>query len=425
MLIQFEVDNFLSIKDTATFNLESIQKDGNSFKSLNYNLLQSSVIYGANASGKSNLLKAMKLMTSLVLNRADVKQSADRLEHNPFLLNSKTRDTSTSFEIIFIIEETIFRYGFEYDNKIVYSEWLFSTPQKGKRESKLFYRDEDEFYINSTKFKEGRGLGKVTLDNHLFLWKCDNANGVISQKILLWFSRFNIIDGLDNSSYLNYTKRKLNDENFKQNILNLVKVADLGISALDVYEEQMSDEAFNKLELPQKIKQEIKSMGGLSKFNTVTQHNFFDDDNNNIGTIDFDLEKNESLGTQKFFALSAPIIDTLKYGKILVIDELDASLHPILTTYLIEMFHNKALNVNNAQLIFVTHDTNLLNRELFNREQIWFMEKDRYGASDLYSLVEYQEKNKNKNIEKKYFQGRYGAIPYIGQFSFKGFSDES
>jgi len=428
MLIQFEVNNFNSIKDTVTFNLQStLEENNHSFKKLDYNLLQSSVIYGANASGKSNLLKAMKMMTSLVLNQKSITQSTDKLEHQPFLLNSETQTASTSFEIIFIVNETVFRYGFEYDSEIIYSEWLFSSGEV-KRESKLFYRDIDEdFYINPTRFKEGRGLDKKTLPNHLFLWKCDSENGEISQKIMKWFSNFNMIDGLDNRGYLQYTNKKLSDNLFKEDILNLVKIADLGISDIDTHEEKITDEILEKLELPANLKESILKDGGLTQIDTLTQHKKFDKDNNLIGNVEFDLNNNESLGTQKFFAMSAPIIDTLKCGKVLIIDELDASLHPILTMHLIKMFHNKDINKNNAQLIFATHDTNLLQDDLLYRDQVWFTEKDKYGATDLYSLLEYKENStrKDTNKEKYYLQGRYGAIPYIGKFSFKDSINES
>ncbi len=429
MLLQFEVDNFNSIKDSVTFNLQStLEENNHSFPILDYKLLQTSVIYGANASGKSNLLKAMQMMTSIVLNTKKVSLSTDLLEHTPFLLNSETISASTSFEILFIIDETLFRYGFEYDASTIYSEWLFSSSHV-KRESKLFFRDveDDEFYINPTRFKEGRGLDKKTLPNHLFLWKCNSENGVISQKILEWFSKFNMIDGLDKRGYIQYPNDKLNDATFKQHIIDLVKIADLGISSIDTREEAVPDATIEKMDLPPNVKENILKNGALTKVETLTQHKIFNKENKFIGNTDFDLDTHESLGTQKFFAMSAPIIDTLKYGKVLIIDELDASLHPILTMHLIKMFHNKNLNKNNAQLIFVTHDTNLLQNDLLFRDQVWFTEKDKYGATDLYSLLEYKENSTRKDTNKKkyYLQGRYGAIPYIGEFHFKDSDNES
>jgi len=403
MLLQFEVNNFCSIKDTATFNMRSTQKENHSFLVRNYHLLQSAVVYGANASGKSNLLKAMQTMASIVLNHDRVALSTDRLNHQPFLLNSETETTSTSFEIVFILNDIIYRYGFEYDIDTIYAEWLFSD-EKGK-EAKLFYRDiEDEFYVNPTRFKEGKGLESRTLRNHLFLWKCDNENGIIAQQIMAWFSRFNMIDGLNNRTYLEYTNNQLKDKSFKADILKLLKVADLGITDIERQKSMQN--------------QDIE---------TMTIHQKFDKENNLIGAVEFDLSKHESLGTQKFFAISAPILDTLKDGKILIIDELDASLHPMLTKHLIKMFHDKHINNKNAQLIFTTHDTNLLQHDLLNRDQVWFTDKDKYGSTQVYSLIEYKENRtrKDSNKEKYYLQGRYGAVPYIGTFHFEDIVNES
>ncbi len=405
MLVQFEVNNFASIKDTVTFSLNAGKKDTHSFPVRKYDLLQSVVLYGANASGKSNLLKAMNMMASLVLNKNKVSSSVDQLEHQPFLLNSETETASTSFEMVFIVDDIIYRYGFEYDSQTVYAEWLFAD-EKGT-EAKLFYRDiDDKFYVNPTKFKEGKGLEDRTLENHLFLWKCDSENGKISKKIIRWFFQLTMIDGLDNRGQ-NATN-KLEDTSFKKNILELVKVADLGILDIETKEEDDIFAIFN----------------GVKE--TITIHKKFDKDNNPIGDVEFSLKKNESLGTRKFFAVSSPILDTLEHGKILIIDELDASLHPLLTMHLIKMFHNKELNKKNAQLIFATHDTNLLQDDLLCRDQVWFAEKDKYGATDIYSLLEYKVKTrKDSNKEKLYLQGRYGAIPYIGEFHFEDLENES
>ncbi len=139
----------------------------------------------------------------------------------------------------------------------------------------------------------------------------------------------------------------------------------------------------------------------------------------------FELNSDESRGTQKFFTLSAPILNTLEHGKVLVIDELDASLHPKLTEYFVRLFNNKNFNRNNAQLIFVTHDVHLLSAsKLFERDQIWFTEKDKYGSTELYSLIEFRKNNKGKNVratdnlEKRYLLGAFGAVPYLGELNY-------
>ena len=421
MLLQFTVNNYRSIKDTVLFSMKTASKDEeNSFTVRDYELLYSAVVYGANASGKSNLLKAMTTMRNIVLNQTKVSQSTDRLPYEPFKLNSETEDASSSFEIIFFHENIKYRYGFEADAKTVYAEWLYSD-EKGK-ESKLFYRDVDEeFYVNPTRFKEGKGLEKKTLPNQLFLWKCDSENGEISQKILKWFLQFNMIDGLENTGYIDYTKQQLRNEDFKNDIVSLVRIADLGIEDISTDETEVSKELVEKMPLPQSIKDELLQQDRLMQINTKTVHQKFDKFNNPVSAVSFELNQEESVGTQKFFAMSAPILDTLKNGKVLMIDELDASLHPMLTMHLVKMFHDKEINTKNAQLIFATHDTNLLHGDLFRRDQVWFSEKDQYGATDVYSLIEYKKNptRKESNKEKNYLQGRYGAIPYLSDFTFE------
>lgn len=423
MLLQFSVNNYRSIKDTVTFSMLSSSKNENAFKVKKYNLLNSAVIYGANASGKSNLLRAMAFMGRIVLNKTKVIQSTDTLPHDPFRLNSSTQDASSTFEIVFFIDETKYRYGFELDNTTVYSEWLYAD-EKGK-EAKLFYRDsEEEEYINSQKFKEGyiffdSSKSKIRVSsNQLFIWKCDQDGGEISKSILKWFSRFNLIDGLDHGGYISYTMKKMEDSTFKNEMINLVKTADIGIENITMEEEEVPLDMIEKMGLPIDLKEEILKDGGLKSVSINTYHKKFDENNNEIGNEIFELDDEESLGTRKFFKMSAPILNTLQEGKILVIDELDASLHPMLTKHLIKLFGDKDINTKNAQLIFATHDTNLLKPQIFKRDQIWFTEKDKYGSTTLYSILEIKGVRANDDFEKQYIQGKYGAVPYLGKFEF-------
>ena len=424
MFLQFSVNNFRSIKDTITFSMATASKDTeNSFKIKNYELLASSVIYGANASGKSNVLKAMAFMKDIVLNKTKVIQSTDTLPHDPFRLNTSTQDASSTFEIVFFIDEVKYRYGFEMDNTTVYSEWLYEA--RKSKEAKLFYRDiEDDDYVNSTRFKEGfsffdKKKEKIKVSkNQLFLWKCDRDDDEgISHNILEWFTRFNMIDGINNDGYANYTLKKMEEDSFKNRIIDLVKTADIGIEEIKLHTEDVPLDVVEKMPIPDKLKEEFRD-GGLQSITINTHHKQFDEDNNEIGIAIFDLDEEESLGTKKFFTMSAPIINSLQEGKILIIDELDASLHPVLTKHLIQLFHDKSINTKNAQLIFATHDTNLLNRHIFRRDQIWMTEKDKYGSTDIYSLAQFKNVRKTEDFEKQYIQGKYGAIPYLGKFEF-------
>lgn len=422
MLVEFKVNNFRSIKDTATFSMLTSSKDeGNSFEFRNYNLLKSSIIYGANASGKSNLLKAMAFMGRLVLNRYKIMQSTDLLPHDPYLLSTETENESSTFEIVFFVEETKYRYGFEIDSEAVYSEWLYAD-EKGK-EAKLFFRDlEESDYVNPNKFKEGYNFfnkkeEKIKIaKNQLFIWKCDQADGEISKAILGWFNKFNMIDGIDHKGYIKFTMNQMKVESFREKIVKLVKTADIGINDIHMDEEDIPSEIIAQFPMSDDEKTKILNEGGFKIPLLNTVHQKFNQDDKAVGNVIFELNEDESKGTKKFFAMSAPILDTLQNGKILIIDELDASLHPILTQHLIKLFHDKKINEKNAQLIFATHDTNLLKPELFRRDQIWLTEKDQYGATTIYSLAQFKNVRKNEDFEKQYIQGKYGAIPYLSPF---------
>ncbi|MDX9744879.1 MAG: AAA family ATPase, partial [Arcobacteraceae bacterium] len=254
--------------------------------------------------------------------------------------------------------------------------------------------------------------------NQLIIWKCDQDDGEISKKILNWFTRFNLIDGLDHGGYVNYTMKKMEEINFKKEIVALVKTADIGIDDIVLNEEEIPKEFIEKSPFNDEFLKDLFGENGYKIPIVKTYHKKFDENNNEIGIEIFELSDEESKGTEKFFKISAPILNTLKEGKILMIDELDASLHPMLTKHLIKLFHDKTINTKNAQLIFATHDTNLLKPYIFRRDQIWLTEKDKYGATDIYSLAQFKNVRKDEDFEKQYIQGKYGAIPYLGKFEF-------
>ena len=424
MLVEFNVNNFKSIKNSVKFSMLTSTKDaGNTFDVRDYKILSSAIIYGANASGKSNFLRALAFMRNFVLNRFKILQSIDKLPHEPFKLCTDTEDSSSFFEIVFFTNDTKYRYGFEMDSEIIYSEWLFAD-EKGK-EAKLFIRDIDENdYVNPNKFREGyvffdKKNQKIKIaKNQLFIWKCDQEDGETSKSILEWFNNLNMIDGMDHKGYINFTMKKMEDENFKNKIVDLVKTADIDIDDINIEEDNIPLDVIEKLPMPDSMKKEILNDGNLKSIEINTKHKKYDSSGNVIGEVIFELDKEESKGTRKFFAMSAPIIDTLQNGKILIIDELDASLHPILTQHLIQLFHDKDINSKNAQLIFATHDTNLLKPHIFRRDQIWLTEKDKYGSTDLYSLAQFRGVRAKEDFEKQYIQGKYGAIPYLGKFEF-------
>ncbi|MBI4649787.1 ATP-binding protein [Candidatus Desantisbacteria bacterium] len=427
MLLQFKVGNFLSFNDPVTFSMvaSSIKehKDTNVFVEKKINLLKSAAIYGANASGKSNLIKALSFMKRFVFISSKEMQATEKIKVINFKLSTETENKPSFFEIIFIYEDIIYKYGFEVDSDTVRKEWLFQT--KAGREAKLFTRENSDFEIGSY-FNEGKGLENKTRNNALFLSVVAQFNGEFSTKIIKWFEKLKIISGLDDEGYKGFSIDKIKDLEFKNKILNFLKIADFSIEDLSLNEIKI-----NKENLPKDMPEEFKAMllkkeGDLISVEIQTFHKKYDLSKKFFSLEKFDLDDEESEGTKKFFAISAPIINTLWKGHTLIIDELDSRLHPVLTQHIIKLFNSSDINISNAQIIFASHDTNLLNKEFLRRDQIWFTEKDKYGATNLYSLVDYKlEKNKIRNdalYSKNYILGKYGAIPYVGNFKslFKG-----
>jgi len=428
MLLQFSVDNFLSIKDNTVFSMNAYQGSERNKLEVSrrsckdFFLLNSAVLYGANGSGKSNLLKAMARMRSIILNEEKIMLSTDSIAHHPFLLSTETQDASTTFEMVFFINGEKIRYGFDFDAKNIYAEWLF-VDTNGK-EARLFTRDEEGSYINPL-FKEGYSffdadLKKINIPkNQLFLWKCDQNSSELASNILQWFKSFNMIDGMAHDSFIDYTLSKMKEPVFLQDMDKLIKEADIGIESIELQEKELAFE-----QLPPEIREIIsskfkdKDISKAVENAIITTHSVYNESNEMVGKTEFNLDKNESKGTVKYFRMLGPVLDTLKEGKVLIIDELDSSLHPLLSTKLIEMFQDPEINIKGAQLIFATHDTNLLKPCVFEREQVWFSEKNKYGATKVYSLSDIKGVRKNDSFGKQYLMGKYGAIPYLGSFEF-------
>lgn len=421
MLIEFSVGNYRSFKDRVTFSMVAaslVSKD----KKLDENnvftvddelaLLKSAAIYGANASGKSNLAKALGFMRWFMINSSKETQSTEKIGVERFKLSTETSAKPTFFEIVFLINQKKYRYGFEATRDEVMSEWLFYVPKL--RETKLFERKFDSFSVSKTY--KADGIPQKTRRNALFLSVSAQFNVEIAESILSWLtSRVKVVSGLDDRGYRGYTTSCLMDDENKDEILQLLKRLDLGFSDVRVEESEITADLLPG-ELPDEIKSFILKNGEGKLTSIQTMHRKFDEKGNSVSTELFDLDDQESEGTQKVFALAGPLVDTLKDGKVLIIDEFDARIHPLISRAIVELFNSNETNPNNAQLIFMTHDTNLLSNKLFRRDQIWFAEKNRYGATDLYSLAEYKVRN-DASFESDYIKGKYGAIPYIGNLN--------
>lgn len=422
MLLEFTIGNFLSFKEKKTISLEatSIKEhiDTNIVQLERVQLLKGAIIYGANASGKSNFIKAMSTMRRLVLQSFD-SSSTEELGIKPYLLNTETFDKPSFFEILFLIKNKRYRYGFEVDNLAVQSEWLFEAPKKA--EKALFIRQEDGIDVSSS-YKEAKDLEEKTRENALFLSVIDQFNGPIAKSIMQWFSNFITVSGLSHERYKSVTFKMLEDEKTKPQLLEFYKKLDLGFDEIDLEKEPLDTKDFSKVFNENVIKQFLSDLEGKTKINIKTLHKKFNKENKYVSLEKFDMRSQESSGTNKVFNISGPVFDVLQDGGVLIIDELDASLHPLMTLTITKLFNSVEFNKHNAQLIFATHDTNLFEYGHYRRDQIYFVEKDAYGASDLYSLVEYKEEDgkkvrKDRSFEKDYIQGRYGAIPFIGNLN--------
>ena len=421
MLIEFSVGNYRSFKERVTFSMVAanlVSKD----KTLDVNnafeideelkLLKSAAIYGANASGKSNLATALSFMQQFMVNSSKETQSIDEISVEPFRLSTETKGKPSYFELAFLMDGRKYRYGFEATQKRIVSEWLFYVPNI--RETNLFQRQLDN--IKSSKVYNADDVQKRTRSNALFLSVSAQFNVNLAEKILEWtINKLNVISGLRNQAYLSYTVGCFIKNKYRLDIVKLIKDLDLGISEIQVDQEDLTTD-FLPDEMPDELKKLIVKAGGGKATSIDISHRKFDTDGNYTSIEKFDLESHESEGTKKAFALAGPIITTLKEGEILIIDEFDASLHPLLSLAIVKLFNSKETNPHNAQLIFMTHDTNLLSNKIFRRDQIWFTEKNRYSATDLYSLAEYKIRN-DASFESHYIKGRYGAIPYIGNLN--------
>lgn len=411
MLIEFSVGNYRSFKNIVTFSMvaskikekdQQLNEENVIQIRRNFQLLTSAAIYGANASGKSNLIKALDFMQNMVTNSSKGTQAGEPINVEPFRLGHDTDKKPSHFEIVFTSQGTQYRYGFKATQKRVIAEWLYHVPTV--QETLLFERKYDRFAMSS-RFKEGKGWENKTRPNTLFLSLIAQFNGMISTAVLESVNGIAIVPGLDDREGRLLTSLLFHTIG-KEGIVDFIRNLDLDISDIEIAQ-------LKKIESEQSFDDWLPAI--------QVSHHLPKTKNSEPHIIKFDLQKNESEGTKKLVHLSGYLWSALNFGRVLIIDEMDARLHPIITREIIKLFNSKKTNPKSAQLIIVTHDTNLLEQKIFRRDQIWFTEKNREGATDLYSLVEYKTKSgKVRNdapLERDYIRGRYGAIPFIGDLS--------
>lgn len=429
-LQEFSFGNFRSFKDINTLNLSSAKIKsinpeidiknliaGNNIENISF--LKSKAIYGANASGKSNIVKA--LVTFIRIIKTSVKDERVLGMVEPFQLSSETENEPTFFQIIFWEKNVKYRYGMELTDEKILSEWLFGKPNE--RELCYFIREGNEIVdLDKKNFSEGDKLksllfgddsdeNEIFRENSLFLSTLATFGfGKLSKQIVENINSITVISGLGHQGMYNYAGESLENQDKKRYILDFLKYGDIGIEDLETIEISTDD-------LPSDIDEEIKQgfQKNQKKKLLLSIRKKFDENNEFMENQPFTFGAHESEGTRKLFELSPFIYQALEEGSPIVIDEFDARFHPLLTKKILELFNcheNKG-----AQLIFTTHDTNLLSSNLLRRDQIDFVEKDRFGASHQYSLVQFKGIRNNASFEKDYIQGKYGAIPFLGGFN--------
>lgn len=404
MLIRFSFKNFKSFKNENCLDMEATslkEHEYNVAKTENGEYLKVSAIYGANASGKTNVLQAFDYMKKRILVSDDSKKNSPIDEENiySFMINN---DPITLEVEILAKNNKIYKYGFEVLKDKIISEWLFE-----KRVNKfysIFERENNNVSMKPNKISELVNIDERTLFLNIYS-KIDRNNEDFSN-VYDWFVNSTYLD-LGNPNFERFINNRvslkiLSDENYKKELLKFIKTFDSGIEGIKT--------------TPDSI-EAVKSNNGIIDIEVIHRG-----ENGELKALPFYLESN---GTRKMFHLFDFFMDALKNGMVLFVDELDAKLHPLLTRYIINLFHNSDTNKGNGQLIYSTHDTVNLNKETFRRDEIWFAEKDKDGISEIYALSDYileDDKNAGKKVRndatynKDYLTGRYGAIPVLEEF---------
>ena len=400
MLIAFNYKNFKSFKNEKRLDMEATalkEHEYNVVKMKNVNLLTMAAIYGANASGKSNVLQAFEYMKNMILINNDSMEYSQIKEENIYSFMMNKDPISLEVEIL-SKDGKIYKYGFESLNDKIKSEWMYE--KKINKFYTIFERKENSVLVKSNN-KNNRydNLDDKTLFLSIYS-KIDKKNSDFNN-VYQWFINTDYLD-LENIKIENFidntiSTKILSDSNYKSELQSFISALDLGIEKIRTIPASRNDSSKSK---------------GIVKVELL--HRVA---NNKIKSLPLELESN---GTRKMIYLFDYLIYALKNGMTLFIDDLDTKLHPLLTRYIINLFHNKEINISNAQLIYTTHDITNLNKETFRRDEIWFTEKDDDGVSEIYSLSDYKIDNvkirNDATFNKDYLTGRYGAIPELKQF---------
>ena len=417
MLIEFRVKNFRSLRDEQTLSLvadkdKSLQESNTMPSGIKAapTLLRSMAIFGPNAGGKSNLIKALQFMRAVVAESASVMQPGQTFHTQSFRFEATSVAQPTEFDVSFVLDGIRYQFGFALTAQRITREYLLVY--KAFKPQLWFERYFDEesgkdLYDFGTGLKGPKSVWEgATRPNALFLSMAVQLNSEQLQPVFAWFVKqlaiFNEITPLGQ----HFSIEMLRKPEGKRAICDFLTSADISISDIEVVTRKVSGQAvhFDVAAEKTEVRNEEQEVHELL-FHHVTDH----------GEAVFSLG-DESMGTRNLLFLTGPVLEILDKGMVLVVDELGSSLHPLLVRRLVELFQNSRFNKKGAQLIFTSHDTSLLDQDLFRRDQIWFVEKDRDQASKLYPLSDFSPR-KNEALERGYLMGRYGALPFLGDWS--------
>ncbi|MFT3734370.1 MAG: ATP-binding protein [Rhodocyclaceae bacterium] len=414
MLIEFRVKNFRSLRDEHVFSLvastDKTQLETNAMSTglkAAPHLLKSAVVYGANASGKSNLIKALQYMRGVVLESATLQpgQAFNRLQ--PFKLDAASAKHATEFEVTFVLDGVRYQYGFAMTSQRIVGEHLlvYKAPKPQSWFDRKFAPDSDsDVYEYGSYLKGAKNLWEgATRPNALFLSTAVQLNSDALRPVFDWFANRLVIVNEQTPLSPQFSVDMIKQETQRKAICDFLRAADISIADIEVTTKQAMVHSI-RFDLPAGKREEEASEQAVDevKFHHVTEH----------GQAIFDL-LDESSGTRNLLFLAGPVLDILNKGLTLVVDELDTSLHTLLVQALVRLFHQPSVNTGGAQLVFTTHDTSLLDAYgLFRRDQIWFVEKRQDQSSTLYPLTDFSPR-KNEALERGYLQGRYGALPFL------------
>jgi AAA15 family ATPase/GTPase len=418
MLIEFTVENFRSFWATQTFSMvagaSSEHLQSNTFKSrLNGfgHFLRTSAIYGPNAAGKTNLLRALQFMQSLVINSAATATGA-AYTHTPFIFARIQRRKPSKFLVTFAQNGTWYEYGFAMGPERIEEEWLIEHVHARGRtifERKYSATKREYEWKFSPSLKGQKAVwSEATRPTALFLSTAVQLNSKQLLPVYEWFQkRLVVVTGVTTLNP-SLTLMLMDQPDGKARLLPFLQEADLGISDVKVTREPLPPGA-GFISTPQQIFEQIPGTNAVNLIRVTLSHQV---ENKKEEQVGLDLSE-ESSGTQVLFRSAGAWLNVFTNGEVLLFDEIDTSLHPLLVRFLVQRFHSEATNPRNSQLIFTTHNTSLLDQRVFRRDQIWFVEKDRAAASRLYPLTDFKPR-KDEDLEGGYMRGRYGALPLLG-----------